>query len=140
MKEITSNRTSQGTSHNENELQYPAIYKHFKNKYYAVMGFSNPLEKEEIKKYFKTDMDIKLNNISLLYTLHTEIDEKMLIININGYLYHELEKEKNQLVLYKSLYDDSGIYVRPIADFLSEVDKEKYPDIKQKYKFEIFKY
>lgn len=30
------------------ELKYPAIYKHFKKKYYATMGVSKPINGNEI--------------------------------------------------------------------------------------------
>ena len=55
--------------------------------------------------------------------IHTETGESLVVYECNG-------KAVN------SNHDD-GIYARPLEMFLSEVDHTKYPDVKQKYRFEL---
>ena len=39
-------------------------------------------------------------------------------------------------MVYRALYGERGVWVRPMGMFFSPVDKVKYPDVKQVYRFE----
>ena len=42
-----------------------------------------------------------------------------------------------EYVVYRELYGNNQLYIRPLEMFLSKVDNEKYPDVKQEYRFEL---
>ena len=39
-------------------------------------------------------------------------------------------------VAYRQLYGNNDVYIRPAKMFFSEVDREKYPNVKQRYRME----
>lgn len=44
---------------------------------------------------------------------------------------------KELMVLYQALYKNGLTYVRPYEMFKEKVDKVKYPNVKQEYRFEL---
>lgn len=46
-------------------------------------------------------------------------------------------EDDKEYVVYRALYEDAKLYIRPLDMFLSKVDKEKYPDCKQEYRFQL---
>ena len=41
------------------------------------------------------------------------------------------------MVIYRKLYGDGGLWVRPLSMFLSKVDRDKYPAVSQEYRFQL---
>ncbi|MBQ8425625.1 MAG: DUF1653 domain-containing protein [Clostridia bacterium] len=54
---------------------------------------------------------------------------------VEGVVFHSETKEK--MVLYRALYGNGLRYVRPYEMFKEKVDKIKYPNVKQEYRFEL---
>lgn len=73
-------------------------------------------------------------------------------LNTTEYLYQVISVDAREtgdygrVVVYKALYNSNNgieikagdVFVRPYDEFMSEVDRVKYPNIKQKYRFEIY--
>ena len=72
-------------------------------------------------------MEVKINGIYKHFKGNYYLVEDIAI--------HSETKEK--LVIYRGLYDDCTLYARPYDMFISKVDRQKYPDVKQEYRFEL---
>lgn len=92
------------------------------------------LEVEEViisKNNYTTEQDKILQQMIGRVVTHFK-DKDYLVL---GVIKHTETEE--DLVVYKALYGDNIVYARPKDMFLSEVDKEKYPEVKHKYRFEL---
>lgn len=110
----------------------------------AVAGRIVILHVKERKMRFKKGDVIRHFKREMLTKEQIEENGALFTYEFLGVAEHTETKEK--LVLYKALYDGESIglpvkkgdiFARPYDMFFSEVDYQKYPGIKQKYRFEF---
>ena len=99
--------------------------------FYAVFSVLKPTEYTELQS-----LDDEIHEGD--YVTHFKfVDDNTL-----NYVYKVLHLEatstetSEKFVVYQAMYDDKKIYIRPKEEFFSEVDKEKYPNAFQTFRFE----
>jgi len=78
--------------------------------------------------------EIKIGNVYKHFK-----DKYYIVIDIVNDCESNNDLEYKKIVIYKALYGEFLTWARPYEMFASEVDREKYPEVKQKYRFEEVK-
>lgn len=96
---------------------------------YVEFNTEPVLEEEEVNR------DIQIGDIVKHFKREwVSADTSEYLYKVLAFAHHTETGEK--LVIYQGLYPPFKTCARPYAMFMSEVDREKYPDIKQQYRFE----
>lgn len=118
----------------KNKFNSYSIYRHFKGKYYASIDISTSIDENVLNSVLKFSEAMNFNSFKVQ---HTETKNTSMVVEVFGRWYHSSLFNREDLVLYKSLYDNEMTYARPKEMFLSPVDKEKYSKSHQEFRFEL---
>lgn len=96
------------------------------------MNFASIIHSKKIQPVRFSNIEVVMN----------EIVKGGLYRHFKGMYYYVLDvathsETGEKLVVYQKLYDERDLYVRPLEMFCSDVDRDKYPDVKQQKRFQL---
>ena len=96
------------------------------------MNFASIIHSKKIQPVRFSNIEVVMN----------EIVKGGLYRHFKGMYYYLLDvathsETGEKLVVYQKLYDERDLYVRPLEMFCSDVDRDKYPDVKQQKRFQL---
>lgn len=81
--------------------------------------------------------DREFNSGDIVRHFKRELDDPTTLDHLYEIIHIGIHSEtREEFMVYRGLYGEREFYIRPLEMFMSEVDHEKYPNIKQKYRFE----
>lgn len=109
-------------------------YKHFKGNNYQILGYVNVLRYDKFHDW-ELEPRVKAMDCSNGDVMRTvEVDKN------GSYVCRIYDKDWDRdrvecYILYQALYGEFGLFLREIKEFMGKVDKNKYPEVEQKYKY-----
>ena len=96
---------------------------------------TEPVKSEDREEKSEEHRDIRVGDIVRHFKREwVSADTSEYLYKVIAFAQHTETEE--MLVIYQALYSPFKICARPYDMFMSEVDREKYPDIRQRYRFE----
>jgi len=102
---------------------------------YVELGTESEVKKSEVTKNVRVENDLRAGDIVQHFKREGVSNETSeYVYKILAFAEHTETGE--ELVIYQALYAPFKIYARPYSMFMGKVDREKYPNVKQVYRFE----